>query len=198
MWILIVVVALQQLEMVEPSGWIHISLLNQVLNDISDQEVNTVCFMSWSFIQGHKLFHCCFFIDTSMNSHVHERWLKVARKVVMFKHNWFLSVYMSAYQRANQHLHDPDRGVGQPSERKRHSYETDKSLHTRGREFHWKVPTMHHGRLHDVPHHPVTWAVVWHDIWSHETPSREKNVGLMIPADWSNNQFNKVLSMFVS
>uniref|UniRef100_A0A8P4GCX6 Anaphase-promoting complex subunit 10 n=1 Tax=Dicentrarchus labrax TaxID=13489 RepID=A0A8P4GCX6_DICLA len=34
----------------------------------------------------------------------------------------------------------------------------NQSLHAGGGELHRKVPTMHHGRLHDVPHHQVIWT----------------------------------------
>lgn len=60
-----------------------------------------------------------------------------------------------ADERADQHLHDPDRRAGQPPERPRHSHAADQSLHAGGGKLHWEVPTMHHGRLHDVPHHQV-------------------------------------------
>jgi len=66
------------------------------------------------------------------------------------------SCFVSAYERSDQHLHDPDRGAGEPSERPRHTHETDQSLHTCRGELHREIPTMHHGRLHDVPHHPMT------------------------------------------
>lgn len=65
---------------------------------------------------------------------------------------WFL-----ANKRADQHLHDPDRSVGQSSERQRHSHASDKSLHSSGGELHRQVPTMHHSRLHDVQNDQVTW-----------------------------------------
>ncbi|XP_068611914.1 anaphase-promoting complex subunit 10 isoform X1 [Brachionichthys hirsutus] len=61
-----------------------------------------------------------------------------------------------ADQRANQHLHDPDRRAGQSPERQRHAHAADQSVHAGGGELHRKVPTMHHGGLHDVPQHQVT------------------------------------------
>jgi len=74
---------------------------------------------------------------------------------------------LSADKRANQHLHDPDRGAGQPPERQRHAHAADQSVHASGGEFHRQVPTMHHCRFHDVPHDQViglthdqlTWEV---------------------------------------
>ncbi|XP_076738534.1 anaphase-promoting complex subunit 10 isoform X2 [Maylandia zebra] len=64
----------------------------------------------------------------------------------------------SAHKRAHQHIHDPDRRAGQPPERERHAHEADQSLHTRGGELDRQVPTMHHGRLYDVPDHQVIWT----------------------------------------
>lgn len=68
--------------------------------------------------------------------------------------------FFLADKRADQHLHDPDRGAGQPSEWQRHAHAADKSLHASGGELHWKVPTMHHGGLYDVSHHQVIWTQV--------------------------------------
>lgn len=67
-------------------------------------------------------------------------------------------VCFSAHKRAHQHIHDPDRRAGQPPERERHAHEADQSLHTRGGELDRQVPTMHHGRLYDVPDHQVIWT----------------------------------------
>lgn len=63
--------------------------------------------------------------------------------------------FVSANQRPDQHLHDPDRGPRQPSERPGHAHAPDQGVHARGGELHRQVPTMHHGGLHDVPHHQV-------------------------------------------
>lgn len=67
----------------------------------------------------------------------------------------FFAVVCSADQRANQHLHDPDRRARQPPERPGHAHAADQGLHAGGGELHREVPTMHHGGLHDVPHHQV-------------------------------------------
>lgn len=61
-------------------------------------------------------------------------------------------------EQSHQDLHDPDRRVGQPPERTGHAHAADQSLHSRGGELHRQIPTMHHCRLHDVPHHQMTRA----------------------------------------
>uniref|UniRef100_A0A672HA98 Anaphase-promoting complex subunit 10 n=1 Tax=Salarias fasciatus TaxID=181472 RepID=A0A672HA98_SALFA len=60
-----------------------------------------------------------------------------------------------ADERAHQHLHDPDRGSGQPPERQGHAHAADQGLHAGGGELHREVPALHHRGLHDVPHHQV-------------------------------------------
>lgn len=109
--------------MVEPSGWIHISLMNQV----------------------RYLYNC--------NNNNYNSRLPLACQGI--KCSLVLNISILADERANQHLHDPDRGAGQPPERQRHSHATDQSLHAGGRKLHRKVPAMHDSRLHDVPHHQV-------------------------------------------
>lgn len=78
---------------------------------------------------------------------------------VFWRFGWRLQLpsllCLPADQRAHQHLHDPDRGSGQPPERPGHAHAADQGLHAGGGELHRQVPTMHHGGLHDVPHHQV-------------------------------------------
>lgn len=72
--------------------------------------------------------------------------------------NILLCVCVLEDKRAHQHLHDPDRCARQPPERQGHTHAADQSLHAGGGELHREVPAMHHGRLHDVPHHQVIWT----------------------------------------